>query len=127
MPPNTMNLTSEPLPLRIMCNLTEFEMAERLESTMAQLEVYETFVWWTECIAQSIIGIAGIIANTVAIPILCSKKMYSIFNRLLVFLAIFDNVFIVCQLLEAKRKMTNNFKGMLERMIFSRGQNIVKF
>ena len=111
MPPNTMNLTSEPLPLRIMCNLTEFEMAERLESTMAQLEVYETFVWWTECIAQSIIGIAGIIANTVAIPILCSKKMYSIFNRLLVFLAIFDNVFIVCQLLEAKRKMTNNFKG----------------
>ena len=94
-----------------MCNMTESEMALRLEATLAQLEVYETFVWWTECVAQSIIGITGIIANTVAIPVLCSKSMYSIFNCLLVYLAIFDNIFIVCQILEAKRKMTNNFKG----------------
>ena len=34
---------------------------------------------------------------TIAIPILCSKKLSSIFNRLLVLLAIHDNLFIICR------------------------------
>ena len=76
------------------------------DSEAAQ-ELYTHFSYWTEYVIQSIIGVAGITANTVAIPVLCSREMNSIFNRLLMFLAIFDNFFIVCQMLEAQRKMTN--------------------
>jgi hypothetical protein len=47
------------------------------------------------------VGLAG---NFIAIPILLSKRMASIFNRILVCLAAFDNVFIVCSILEAVRK-----------------------
>ena len=43
-------------------------------------------------------------ANSLAIPILSSKEMSSIFNRLLVLLAIYDNFYILCSVLEAKRK-----------------------
>ena len=51
-----------------------------------------------------IIGTVGLAGNFIAIPILLSKRMASIFNRILVCLAAFDNVFIVCSLLEAVRK-----------------------
>ena len=76
----------------------------------AAYELYTHFSWWTEYVIQSIIGVAGIAANTVAIPVLCSREMNSIFNRLLMFLAIFDNFFIICQMLEAKRKTTNTYE-----------------
>ena len=49
-------------------------------------------------------GFLGFVANSIAIPILLSKEMSSIFNRLLTCLAVFDNVFIVCSVLEAIRK-----------------------
>ena len=37
-------------------------------------------------------------------PILLSKRMNSIFNRMLVCLSAFDNIFIICSLLETIRK-----------------------
>ena len=88
---------------KMVCNMTEADLAAYV--------AYEHISWWMENVAQSIVGIAGIISNTIAVPVLCSKHMYGIFNRLLIFLAIFDNVFIMCQILEAKRKLTNNFMG----------------
>jgi hypothetical protein len=45
----------------------------------------------------------GLTGNFVAIPILLSKRLSSIFNRILICLAVFDNVFIGCSLLEAIR------------------------
>ena len=53
---------------------------------------------------QTIIGLTGLTGNFVAIPILLSKQLSSIFNRILIFLAIFDTIFIVCSLLESVRK-----------------------
>ena len=45
-----------------------------------------------------------LLPQAVAIPILCSKEMNRfIFNRLLVVLAVFDNFFIVCSVLEGIR------------------------
>ena len=55
------------------------------ENKAAQ-EMYTQFSYWAEYVVQSIIGVAGIAANTVAIPVLCSREMNSIFNRLLMFL-----------------------------------------
>jgi hypothetical protein len=37
-----------------------------------------------------------------AVPVLVSKKLNSIFNRILVFLAVFDNIFIFCAVLEGQ-------------------------
>jgi len=74
------------------------------EPTEAAVHVYETFSWLFENVLQTGVGLAGIMANTLAIPILCSKEMSSIFNRLLVLLAIYDNFYILCSLLEALRK-----------------------
>ena len=57
----------------------------------------------------------GLTGNCVAIPILLSKRLSSIFNRILICLAAFDNIFIICSLLEAIRK---NF-GPIHEMIHS--------
>jgi hypothetical protein len=55
----------------------------------------------------------GLTGNCVAIPILLSKRLSSIFNRILICLAAFDNIFIVCSLLEAVRK---NFGPIHDRV-----------
>ena len=68
------------------------------------VEMYYLFAWWTEGVIQIVLGSLGFLANAVAVPILLSKEMSSVFNRCLTCLAIFDNVFIVCSILEAIRK-----------------------
>ncbi len=51
------------------------------EPTEAQQEMYESFAWLFEEVMQSVVGIVGLLGNTIAIPILCSSEMSSIFNR----------------------------------------------
>ena len=70
--------------------------------------MYGNISWLFETVLQTIIGIGGIIANTIAIPILCSKEMSSIFNRLLVLLAIYDNFYIICSLFRVMKININN-------------------
>ncbi len=72
--------------------------------TPEQIETYKSVCWWLEGAAQIALGCAGFVANAVAIPILLSKEMSSIFNRLLTCMAVIDNVFIVCSVMEAVRK-----------------------
>ena len=64
----------------------------------------DSFGWWVEGIFQIVVGAIGFIANFAAIPILCSKEMISMFNRLLTCLAIIDNVFIAVSISEAVRR-----------------------
>lgn len=74
------------------------------ELTNDERQFYANFAWWLEGIGQMTVGGIGFLANCIAIPILGSKEMSSMFNRLLICLAIFDNVFIICSLLECVRK-----------------------
>ncbi len=53
---------------------------------------------------QGLVGTVGFLANSLAVPVLCSREMNSIFNRLLVFLSLWDNLYIVCSVLEGIRK-----------------------
>ena len=55
-------------------------------------------------ISQFLLSFTGFIANAIAIPILLSKEMTNVFNRLLSALSVIDNLFIVCSILEAIRK-----------------------
>ena len=72
------------------------------------IEIHGKVSRFFETYLQAIIGIGGIIANTIAIPILCSKEMSSIFNRLLVLLAVYDNFYIICSLLDVMRRAEHN-------------------
>ncbi|TRY70052.1 hypothetical protein TCAL_04844 [Tigriopus californicus] len=72
--------------------------------TTDEIEFYTKVSWWWEGLLQSLVGTIGFLSNSLAIPILCSKDMNSIFNRLLVFLAVFDNLYIICSVLEGIRK-----------------------
>ncbi len=49
-------------------------------------------------------GLLGFLANCVVIPVLFTKKMCNTFSRFLVCLALFDNIYVGCVLLECFRK-----------------------
>lgn len=72
-------------------------------ATPAEMARYQEIVYWVDGIGQILIGCTGIVGNCLAIPVLISKRLKSIFNRILVFLAIFDNIFIFCAVLEGIR------------------------
>ncbi len=52
------------------------------EHSEAAEQLYNVVQWLFEDVLQTAVGIAGLLANSLAIPILCSKEMSSIFNRL---------------------------------------------
>ena len=70
--------------------------------TNSQMYFYEVFSWWLGGIGSTCVSTIGIILNTIAVFILCNKKMRSsFFNRLLVCLVIVDNIFLVYGILDA--------------------------
>lgn len=74
-------------------------------ATPEEMVRYQEIVYWVDGIGQILIGCTGIVGNCLAIPVLISKRLKSIFNRILVFLAIFDNIFIFCAVLEGIRSV----------------------
>ncbi|TRY70678.1 hypothetical protein TCAL_05430 [Tigriopus californicus] len=68
-----------------------------------ELELYARINWWTEGVFQMIISLIGLCGNSISIWILCSKAMQSIFNRLLIVLAIFDNMYLIFSVLDSIR------------------------
>lgn len=85
-------------------NATEAQNLTCPPSATNDLILYETLSFWLEGVVESFICVTGLIANAIAIPILLSKSLASTFNRLLVCLAVFDNLFVACCILEAFRK-----------------------
>ena len=73
-------------------------------ATHEEIELYKQLAYSLDGVGQIIIGLVGILGNCLAIPVLLTKKLNSIFNRILVFLAVFDNIFIFCAVLEGIRK-----------------------
>ena len=60
-----------------------------------QILFYVDYSWWLSGIGTLSIASLGIIFNSMVIYVLCDKRMISsFFNRLLVFLAIVDNLFL---------------------------------
>lgn len=103
------------------CNST----ASEFETENDQL-TYIQASWWLDYVWEIIIGILGILGNTLAIVLLTSPSLASNFNRLLICLAIFDNLFILSCLLEAFRRYvgTTNFFQMAFIYCFYQLQSI---
>ena len=67
--------------------------------TTDMLESFHKTYFWVEGIAQFVVGILGIIANTFAIQILCSNRLVSFFNSLLACLLVMHTIYILSNLL----------------------------
>ena len=75
-------------------NSTE-NQATRCQISDAQLKFYQIYSWWIKGIASICLSTLGIILNTVAIYILCHKRMRkSLFHNLLLCLTITDLLFL---------------------------------
>ena len=97
---NASNETNETVHLPVESSLgksTPMCTDDRLD--MFEFEDVHSFSFWMEGVCQFPIGIVGIISNVLAIPILCSSCMKSIFNRLLICLLILHTVYICSVLL----------------------------
>ena len=62
-------------------NSTNVTCSERTSNNDNMVDIYFAISWWFEYFLQTGIGIAGLIANTLAIPILLSvSQIYFIFS-----------------------------------------------
>ena len=74
------------------------------EISIEQWEWYNDYAWWIEGFGCILIGSLGILLNTTSMVVLMGSFLgASFFNWLLVFLALFDNLFLVNGILEAFR------------------------
>ena len=73
-------------------------------STDDQLAFFAVYNFWSGGVVNAIICLVGLAGNTISIPVLMSKAMDSVFNRLLVFLAIFDNLYLLLSLADCFRR-----------------------
>ena len=69
-----------------------------------QLHNIQTIEWWFNSILHITISVVGLIANLVSIPVLLSDRMTNVFYRTLACLAIFDFLYIGCDVLEVIRR-----------------------
>ena len=64
----------------------------------SQIKNIQNVSFWLEDIFQLTIGVVGIVSNLTAIPSLCSTRMKSVFNKLLLCLLIVHTVYIIAVL-----------------------------
>ncbi len=77
-------------------------------ATDAELQLFGQISFWTGGVVQAAVCLIGLMANSVSIPVLRSKDMYvSTFNRLLIVLALADNLYLVLAFLECLRQEMN--------------------
>lgn len=84
--------------------------------TPEQKVFFENYDWWMETISHLVLGVFGIVINSVTIFVLTKKNTWKIFfNRLLVSLAIVDSLYLLCELSEAFR---HKYNTMVQQHIF---------
>ena len=72
--------------------------------TNDEKESVQTIEWWFDSVLHITICVLGLIANLISIPVLLSSHLTNVFYRTLAFLAVFDFVFIACDVLESIRR-----------------------
>ena len=82
--------------------LRENATFEKCGISLDQIEFYYYFSWWIGGATSTFISVAGIILNGIAVCILCNKREAPcLFNRLLISLAVMDNLFLSTTLFDA--------------------------
>ena len=74
------------------------------ELSLEQESFLKNYAWWVEMCGNLFIGVLGVILNSIAVIVLSTSTMRNnFFNRLLICLAIFDNLYLFCELSELFR------------------------
>ena len=99
-----MNGYSEPyISDPIMSNQTN-EICEDTELSLQQSELLKSFTWWVQVGGNLPVGIVGFVLNSIALLVLSTPSMRgNFFNLLLIVLAIFDNLYLSCEISEVFR------------------------
>lgn len=74
------------------------------DSPPQEFETFERVGFVLEVILLVPIALIGVLCNVMAVPILLSKKLFSLFNQTLAVLAIFDTIYVLCELLDSARQ-----------------------
>ena len=84
--------------------------------TAEQKLFLEKFEWWMETMGHLVLGCFGILLNCITIFVLTRPNMWkSFFNRLLATLAVFDSLYLLCEVSEAFRHRHNT---MVQQHLF---------
>ena len=90
------------------CNSAHFTHEQKVH--------FQNYSWWVETIGNLCCGCVGLFLNSVTINVFSSRAMRkNFFNRLLICLAIFDTLYISCEISEVFRHRHNTF---LQQSIF---------
>ena len=82
---------------------------EKCGFTLDQIAFSWNFSWWIGGAASTFISSAGIILNSTAICILCKRSVsLSLFNQLLISLAVMDNLFLSATIFDALKDQLLN-------------------
>ena len=77
---------------------------EDVDLSPEQSTFLKDYLWWMRNLGNLPVGVAGIFLNSIALIVLLTSSMRShFFNRLLFCLAIFDNIYLSCELSEIFR------------------------
>ena len=77
---------------------------EEYELSLEQNEFLKEYEWWMEIFGNLPIGIIGVFLNSVTLLVLSTSSMRGhFFNRLLSILAIFDTIYLSCEISEILR------------------------
>ena len=84
--------------------------------TPKQELILEHFEWWIETVGHFGVGCFGILLNCLTIFVLARPNMRkSFFNRLLVVLAVFDSVYLICEVSECFR---HRYETLVQQHLF---------
>ena len=90
------------------CNITHFSPEENRH--------FQNYSWWVETMGNLCCGCIGVFLNLITIHVFSSPALRkNFFNRLLICLAIFDTLYITCEISEVFRHRHNTF---LQQSIF---------
>ena len=87
-----------------MINVSEKSFITNCSHFDEEAEKYKDLEWWVDGVVIIVISSIGIIANLLSIPVLLSRQLTNVFYRTLASLALFDTIFLVCDLLESIRR-----------------------
>ena len=90
------------------CNITSF--------TREQVLHFKDYSWWVETLGNLCCGCVGLFLNSITIHVFSSPALRkNFFNRLLICLAIFDSLYITCEISEVFR---HRYNTVLQQYIF---------
>ena len=74
------------------------------------IEFIDKYAWWVEIFSNLFVGVIGVFLNFITIIVLSSSTMRkNFFNRLLICLAVFDNLYLFCEISEVFRAQYYTF------------------